>query len=260
MSGGVRSEVRGGVATLTLDEPDNRNALSESLVNGLGDGLARACADESVRVIVLTNTGSTFCAGADLRGGGGAPRWSPTEIYQLILDAPKPVVGRIAGHCLGGGVGLAAACDISVVSAEARFGFSEVRLGVAPAIISVIVLPKLGRAVAAELMLTGRRIGGAEAASTGLVNRAVPMDQLDAEVAGLLAELLAGGPQAQMQIKTLIRRVPQLERDAAFAEMTVLSRQMFGSAEAAEGVAAFRDRRPAAWAAEGENRAARVHA
>lgn len=259
VSSGVRYEVRGAVATLTLDEPDNRNALGESLVNGLGDNLQRASADESVRAIVLTNTGSTFCAGADLRGGG-TPRWSPTELYQLILDAPKPVVGRIAGHCLGGGVGLAAACDISVVSTEARFGFTEVRLGVAPAIISVIVVPKLRCADAAELMLTGRRFTAAEAALLGLVNRAVPADRLDEQVQGLLEELVAGGPRAQAEIKALLRRVPALERDAAFAEMSVLSRELFASDEAAEGIAAFRERRSAAWVAGGESVAARVHA
>lgn len=255
---GVRYEVRGPVATLTLDEPENRNALSASLVDGLGDSLTRAVTDSSVRTIVLTNTGGTFCAGADLRGGG-TPRWTPTELYQLILDGPKPVVGRIAGHCLGGGLGLAAACDISLASTDARFGFTEVRIGVAPAIISVVVLPKLRAADAAELMLTGRRFLAPEAARLGLVNRAVPPEQLDAELDGLLSDLLAGGPQAQTSIKALLRRVPQLDRDAAFTEMTALSRDLFDSAEAAEGIAAFRARRPAAWVSGGQSVAAGLH-
>lgn len=255
---GVRYDVHGPVATLTLDEPDNRNALSESLVDGLGDGLTWAAAEDSVRLIVLTNTGTTFCAGADLRGGG-TPRWTPTELYQLILNGPKPVVGRIAGHCLGGGLGLAAACDISLVSSDAKFGFTEVRIGVAPAIISVVVVPKLRAADASELMLTGRRFAAAEAASLGLVNRAVPPEQLDAELDGLLTDLLAGGPQAQTAIKALLRRLPRLDRDAAFVEMTALSRELFVSAEAAEGIAAFRERRPAAWMFGGESVAAGLH-
>lgn len=244
---GVRYELDGPVAMLTLDEPDNRNALSPSLVDGLGEGLERAAADPDVRAVVLTNSGGTFCAGADLRGGAGRPRYSPTELYQLIMDSPKPVVGKIAGHCMGGGLGLAAACDISVAERDVRLGFTEVRLGVAPAIISVVVLPKLGRADASELMLTGRRFTAERAVELGLLNRAVPAEQLDEVVGRLLEELVAGGPSAQAHIKTMLRSVPALARDDAFEAMTALSRDLFATAEATEGIAAFRERRPAAW-------------
>src|SRR5688572_22228304 len=120
----VLYDVAGGVATITLNRPDNRNAMTPDLLNGLVDGLAAALADDAVRVVVLTNTGNTFSAGADLKNsGGGGPRVSLVEILETMLDAPKPVIGRIAGHCMGGGVGLAAACDISVAADDVRFGF-----------------------------------------------------------------------------------------------------------------------------------------
>jgi methylglutaconyl-CoA hydratase len=244
---GVRYERDGALAVLTLDEPDSRNALSATLLDELGDGLERASGDPEVRVVVLTNTGTTFCAGADLRDGGASPRWSPTAVYEAILDAPKPVVGRIAGHCMGGGLGLAAACDVSIVADDARMGFTEVRLGVAPAIISVIVLPKLRATDAAELMLTGRRLSGREAADLGLLTRAVAREGLDGAVVEVVEELLAGGPAAQAAIKELLRVVPALSREEAFAEATRLSQQLFASEEAGEGIAAFREGRPAAW-------------
>jgi methylglutaconyl-CoA hydratase len=238
---------------LTLDEPDNRNALSATLLDGLGDGLERAMGDADVRLVVLTNTGTTFCAGADLRGGG-EPRWSPTAVYEAILDAPKPVVGRVGGHCMGGGLGLAAACDVSIVAEDARMGFTEVRLGVAPAIISVIVVPKMRAVDAAELMLTGRRFSGREAADLGLLTRAAASDALDGSVAEVVEQLLAGGPGAQASIKGMLRDLPGISRDRAFAEMTRRSQALFASEEAREGIAAFRERRPAAWVPAGRGR------
>src|ERR1700712_3066555 len=150
---GVTYEVSGGVATLTLDEPDNKNALNAAILNGLSDGLSKANADDSVRAIVLTNSGNTFCAGADLKAAsaGEAAVMSFPEIMQSMLASPKPIIGKINGHCMGGGVGLAAVCDISIVDEDIKLGFTEVRIGVSPAMISVVCLPKLSRAVAADL-------------------------------------------------------------------------------------------------------------
>lgn len=238
-----------GVATLTLNRPDNRNALSVELVSALGDSLDAALADEAVRVIVLTNAGPTFCAGADLKSGsgsGGAPRDLPS-ILSDMMDAPKPIVGRINGDCFGGGVGLAAACDISIAAEGVRFGFTEVRIGVAPAIISVVCLPKLRRADALELFLTGERIAAARAAEVGLINRSVPDDDLDRAVDELVEKLLLGGPAAMAAAKLLVARVPDLDRDEAFAWTAELSASLFASTEAAEGIAAFREKRNAAW-------------
>jgi len=248
----VRYRVSGGVATLTMDQPHNRNALTPALLGGLADGLAAALANDAVGAIELTHTGPAFCAGADL-SGTPKPKQRRKElgladVLEDIQDAPKPVVARIAGHCVGGGIGLAAACDISIAGSEAKFAFTEVRVGVAPAIISVVCLPKIRRADALELFLSGERISAARAAEVGLINRAVPADDLDAEVAAVLARLLAGGPSALAAAKRLVYTVPGLERKAAFARTTELSQSLFASAEAAEGMAAFREKRLPSWA------------
>jgi methylglutaconyl-CoA hydratase len=252
----LRFEVVDHVATIVLDDPDRRNALSSRMLDALGDAVRRAASDDEVRVVVLTNRGPTFCAGADLRGTGGAqPRYGLADVLAAIQDAPKPVVGKIAGSAFGGGLGLVAACDISIASASARFGFTEVRVGVAPAIISVVCLPKLSRAAALELFLTGARFDAARAVEVGLLNRAVDDGELDAAVEALVAMLLEGAPGAQRAAKRLVYEVPSLERDAAFARMTERSAALFASPEAREGMTAFRERRRPAWAPEARERA-----
>jgi methylglutaconyl-CoA hydratase len=244
----VKYEATSGVAVLTLDEVDNRNALNARLINGLGDGLTRAVADDAVRVVLLTHEGPVFCAGADLKGGGQEPaRFGFPEVLTLIQDSPKPVVAVLRGPAMGGGVGLAAAADLSVASTDVTFGFTEVRIGLAPAMISVVCLPKLSKADAAELFLTGRKIPAARAAEVGLINRAVAPDDLDAAVAELLRELVAGSPQGLATSKELLRDVPGMPRAQAFAHTQALSARLFQSPEAAEGIAAFRERRPASW-------------
>jgi methylglutaconyl-CoA hydratase len=254
----VRYAVSGAVATLTMDQQQNRNALTPALMSGLSHGLETALADEAVAVIVLTNAGPAFCAGADLSGGPpaaagggkrrGARRDGLADLLAAIQDSTKPVVARIAGHCMGGGVGLAAACDLSVAGDAVKFGFTEVRVGVAPAIISVVCLPKLRRADALELFLSGERISAARAAEVGLINRAVPAADLDAEVAAVVARLLAGGPSALAAAKRLVYTIPGMDRDAAFTRTTEVSQALFASAEAAEGMAAFREKRLPSWA------------
>ncbi len=240
--------VEQGVATITLDRPDARNSLSPELVEGLADHLDEAVGRADVRVVVLTNAGTTFCAGADLKTGAArSPRRSLVDVLTAMLDSPKPVVGRNARHCMGGGVGLAAACDISVIADDATVGFTEVRIGVAPAMISVVCLPKMRRADATELFLSGERITAARAVEVGLLNRAVALDDLDEEVDEVVAKLAAGGPLALAACKRLLREVPDLARDDAFAMTEVLSAELFASDEAAAGMAAFREKRPAPW-------------
>jgi methylglutaconyl-CoA hydratase len=247
----VDYSIAGSVATLRMDQPHNRNALTPALLNGLGDGLVAAVTDPSVRVIVLTHTGPAFCAGADLSAGRAepaeVPRFGLAEILAAIQDSPKPVVARIDGHCLGGGVGLAAACDLSVAADTATFAFTEVRIGVAPAIISVVCLPKLRRADALELFLTGERIPAARAAALGLITSAAPGSELDAAVGALVSKLVAGGSQALAAAKRLIYEVPAMERAEAFARTVELSQALFASDEAAEGMAAFREKRRPSW-------------
>lgn len=240
-------DVSDGVATITLDELDNRNALSVSLVESLAVDLSAAVDDPDVRVIVLTNSGNTFCAGADLKAEPGSQTAGMIPVFEAILDSPKPVIGRIAGHCMGGGVGLAAACDISVIADDALVGFTEVRIGAAPAMISVICLPKMRRADALELFLSGERIAAARAVEVGLFNRAVSRVDLDDVVTAFTDKVSRGGPNALAASKRLVREVPELSRDAAFAMTQKLSASLFASQEAQAGMAAFRERRDAPW-------------
>lgn len=243
---------RDQVATITLDRPDDRNVLSAEMVDSLCDDLSLVIEDDSVRVIVLTNSGTTFCAGADLSSGTAhSARHGLVDLLRLILDSPKPVIGRIAGHCMGGGVGLAAACDLSVVSEQARIGFTEVRIGVAPAMISVVCLPKMLPRDGAELILTGARISAERAAEVGLVNRAAGLEELDRVVEEWIEALVLGAPRAIAASKALLRTVPSMDRDEAFAAMTALSAELFASPEGTEGMAAFRERRPPSWTTKG---------
>jgi len=247
----TRYEIAGGIATITLDRPEQRNALSPDLVNSLGDHLSQAQQDR-VRVVVLTNSGPAFCAGADLKRGtspavAGEARWTLPDIFRLITDGDRPVIAKIAGHCMGGGVGLAAACDLSLAADDVQFGFTEVRRGVAPAVISVICLPKLRRADAAELFLTGRKISAAQAVNVRLINFAVPRARLEAATFELVDEIMAGAPRALAAAKQLIREVPAMGREAAFAWTAQLSAELFSSEEAAAGMAAFRDKTDPPW-------------
>lgn len=250
----VLYELSTGVATITLNQPQRKNALSDDLIDLLGSYLEQAHSDESVRVIVLTNVGNTFCAGADLKsakpgvaGNAGQDTRTFADVFQLIMHGPKPVVGRIDGHAVGGGVGLAAACDISVMRNDAKIGFTEVRLGVAPALISVVCLPKLNRADATELFLTGERITAERAAQARLINEACEPDALDARVAEFIDMLVRGGPRAIAASKAIINSATAATEDELYAEMAITSRELFASEEAQAGIAAFRSKSPAPW-------------
>jgi len=248
----TRFDVTRGVATITLNRPEARNALSVELVDSLALHLEAAIADPAVRVIVLTNTGNTFCAGADLKSAApGQPQTQQRtflDVFDLILEGPKPVIGRIAGHAVAGGVGLAAACDISIMADDAQLGFSEVRIGVSPAVISVVCLPKMRRADAMELFLTGERISARRAVEVGLVNHAAPAGELDAKVDEIVGMVLRGGPNALAASKSLLDKVPSFEsRRAAFEWAQPFSAGLFASDEGAEGIAAFKERRDPSW-------------
>jgi methylglutaconyl-CoA hydratase len=246
----VHRDVAGGVATITLDSPRNRNALSAQLRRELQDHLDAASADPAVRVIVLTHTGPVFCSGMDLRESRGAGAQGVHElprILRTIRTAPTPVVARVAGPARAGGVGLIAACDIAVAADTATFAFTEVRIGVVPAVIAVTVLPRLLPHAARELFLTGETVDAARAAAVGLVNAAVPADLLDAEVARYADLLRRGAPGALAATKALLRRPLGDDLDAAFAAMQELSARHFASAEGQEGMAAFAEKRPPSW-------------
>lgn len=247
-------EVRGEAAWITLNQPERRNALGDAIVAGLLAHLRRAIADPAARVVVLTGAGPTFCAGADLRSGGGSAAATGAgdnpfvQVMKTIWDAPKPVIGRINGHAFGGGVGLAAACDLTVAVDSAQFAFSEVRVGVIPAMISVVCIPKLGVHQAMWLFLTGERVPAARAVELGLIHRAVPAAQLDAAVDEVIALVRLGGPNAVREAKQLVRRIPTLSMDEGFEYTAAKIAELFASDEAAEGMRAFVAKRKPRWA------------
>jgi methylglutaconyl-CoA hydratase len=249
----VRTETAAGIATLTLDSPANRNALSSLLMRELLEGLVAALTDPAVRVVVLSHTGPVFCSGADLKetaeagANGRVPAEMLGDVLAAIWEFGKPVVARIAGPARAGGLGLIAAADIAVCTREATFAFSEVRLGVIPAVISATVLPRLAPRAAAELYLTGEVFDGVRAAEVGLVTAAVPAEGLDAKVAGYCDALVRGGPLALAATKQLLRRTPVDGIRAELADLAARSAGHFKSAEGREGVAAFREKRPANW-------------
>ena len=249
----VHLSVLHGIATIVLDAPERKNALSVAMVNALGDSLEAAISDEAVRLIVITNTGNTFCAGADLKADrpgisdGDVVRWTFIEVMQRIMTAPKPVIGRGDGHVTGGGVGLIAACDISVLRADAKIGFTEARLGVSPAVISVVCLPKMRRADASELFLTAERFSAARAVEVGLINAAVPASELDDKIEEYVDKIVRSGPMALAACKELIARVPYMTMSEGFEFTGPFSAGLFASDEAQAGIAAFRERRPAPW-------------
>ena len=249
----VQYEVRGRAAWITLASPATRNALSGPMIEALGCGLERAIDDAAVRVIVLTGTGPVFCAGADLKGGGvavtqgGGGRNPFVTILSRLWDGPKPVVVAANGNAFGGGVGLIAAADVAIAVEGGTFAFSEVRVGVIPAMISVVVLPKIGVHHAMRLFLTGRRFDAREALEYGLVHRVVPADGLANAVAEEIDAIAQGGPVAVTEAKRLVRTVARLPMDDAFAYAEAKIAELFASAEAAEGMAAFAQRRRPAW-------------
>jgi enoyl-CoA hydratase/carnithine racemase len=255
--GPVRYEVDAAVATITLDRPETRNRLDAEGMAALADALDRAAGDGTVRVVVLTGTGSTFCAGADLSaavsgdaaGFAGSGPDALVRVLTAMLEHPKPLIARVQGHVAGGGNGLVAACDLAVASAAARFAFSEVRIGVAPAVISVVCLQVMNRRDAQELLLTGERVDADRALRAGLLTAVASADGLDAAVDGLVQALLAGGPQALARTKELLRRIPATGVDDGFAHAALMSAELFASAEAREGMTAFIEKRKPSWAA-----------
>ena len=252
----VLLSVESGLATITLNRPDAKNRLdAESMALLLGH-LHATADDPQVRVVVLTGSGTTFCSGADLSGalaatsGGFAAGGTAglVDVLAAMLDHPKPIIARVQGHVAGGGNGLVAACDVAVAAEDAKFAFSEVRVGVAPAIISVVCLQVMHRRDAQELLLTGERVSAERVREAGLVTRVVEADALDAAVAAFVDQFRLGGPEAVARTKELLRRVPAMTRDDAFAWTAEVSAGLFTSTEAREGMTAFIEKRRPTWA------------
>jgi enoyl-CoA hydratase/methylglutaconyl-CoA hydratase len=243
----VHYEVADGIATITLDSPGNRNALSRQLVGELFDRLDRAREDAAAKVVVLRSADRVFCSGADLsEAATGSMEEGARAIVDLqrrILSHPLPVVTRLAGPVRAGGLGIVAASDVVVCSEEVTFAFTESRLALAPAVISLSVLPRLTSRAAYDTFLTGRTFDAAEAAAMGLVTRTVPDAHLDEAVADVCGELAKAHPQGLRETKALLAR-DVLERLEANAEdMVALSARLFGSDEAREAMLAFLSRK-----------------
>ena len=249
----------GGVATLTLNRPEIHNAFNAELVAALRDRFRALAADASVRVVVLTGAGLSFCAGADLRWLQSAVHFSEeenrsdalalTEMLEAIATCPKPVVARVNGAALAGGAGLVAASDIVIAVDSARFAFTEARLGLVPATISPYVVRRIGESHARALFLTAERFETPRALAIGLVHESVSAEQLDAAVRRTVQNLLRGGPAALAETKALIAGIRERRgEDLARYTADLIARLRIG-AEGQEGLHAFLEKRPPAWIA-----------
>ncbi|MCV7171054.1 enoyl-CoA hydratase family protein [Mycobacterium manitobense] len=250
----VRYAVDGGVARLTLDSPHNRNALSTALVAGLHEGMRAAAADAGVRVVVLGHAGGTFCAGADLSEAAGRDpadlaagrAREMTDLLRAILELPVPVIAAVDGHVRAGGMGLIGACDIVVAGAQSTFALTEARIGVAPSIISLTLLPKMSPRAAGRYFVTGEKFGAARAAEIGLIS--VAAEDVEAEVSALAAEIGRGSPQGLAASKRLTTAAILAAFDRDAETLTAQSAELFVSEEAHEGMMAFLEKRPPRWA------------
>lgn len=251
-----------GVLHLVLNRPAVRNAFNEELIDELRDWAESVTRDPAgAHVVVLSGAGKTFCAGADLAWMGRTVEYSHEEnlrdarrmaaMFDALDRLPIPLIARIQGAALGGGAGLAAVCDVVVAAEDAVFGFTEVKLGIVPAVISPYVLAKIGRSAARALFLTGARFDAARAQSIGLAHQVVPISELDAAVGRVAGELLSAGPEAVRAAKELIARAWHLPPEAAAAATAEVIAARRASAEGQEGIRAFLEKRPPRWAAGG---------
>jgi methylglutaconyl-CoA hydratase len=247
-----------GSARITLNRPEIHNAFDDRLIAELTAALAALAHDDAVRVVVLTGSGKSFSAGADLNWMRRTSTYGEAEnladaralakLMATLNELPKPTIARVNGAALGGGTGLVACCDIVIASSHAMFGTTEVRLGLIPAVIGPYVVAAIGVRQARRLMLTAERIGAAEAARIGLVHEVVAADELDAAIATILDHLLKGGPDALAAAKRLVHDLAGRPIDAELIDYTARRiAALRATPEAREGVAAFLDKRPANW-------------
>ena len=246
--------VDGAVVRLMLDSPHNRNALSSVLVEQLHAGLRKAAADPDVRAVVLGHTGGTFCAGADLseataddpQQAAAARAQELASLLRSIVECPVPVIAALDGHVGAGGMGLVGACDIAIAGPRSTFALTEARIGVAPAIISLTLLPKLAPRAAARYYLTGETFGAQRAAEIGLVTEAA--DNLTAAVDAVTADLVRASPQGLAASKALTTAAVLAGFDRDARRLAADSARLFVSEEAREGMLAFLEKRPPRWA------------
>ncbi|HEY1459733.1 MAG TPA: enoyl-CoA hydratase/isomerase family protein [Casimicrobiaceae bacterium] len=259
----LRVTIDHAVASVVLDRPDVHNAFDETSIAELTAALRQLGADDSVRAVVLAGTGTSFCAGADLRWMKRMATFSDAQnladaralagMLTTLNELPKPTIARVHGAAFGGGVGLIACCDIAIATQDAEFAFSEARLGLVPATIAPYVVAAIGERPARRLFLTAERFSAAEAFRLGLLHDLAMTSELDARIGELLHALLRAGPRAQAECKTLLRAVSGRPIDVAAIEDTAARiARVRASAEGREGVAAFLARRNATWITGGE--------
>jgi methylglutaconyl-CoA hydratase len=251
-------EAAGKVARITLNRPEVHNAFTAAMIRELRDAVRAAASDPGVRVVVLTGTGKSFCAGADLNWmreiiaasyeENYAESLAIAEFHEELYRLPKPTIARVNGTAIGGGTGFLSACDIAVASAEAKFGLSEVKLGLVPAAISPYVVRRIGESQARRYFLTGERIDARRAQEIGLVNMVVAPEDLDRRTNEVAASLLSSGPEALAKVKELLHRVPGMSFEDAKAYTAAMIAGLRVSAEGQEGMAAFLERRKPKWA------------
>lgn len=245
------------VLTIRLNRPEAHNALNGPLLRALTAAFRDVAGRDDVRVVILTGNGRSFCAGADLEmmkaaansgfAENEADALAILELMQAVDQCPKPVVGRINGAAIGGGIGLVSCCDIAIAADHARFAFTEVRLGIVPAVVSPFVLRKIGPSAARELFLTGERFDAQHARRIGLVHHVVPAADLDACVQERVNELLQGAPGAQADTKALIGQVHGHAEESVLRDMARLLAERRASDEGQEGMSAFLEKRPPGW-------------
>ena len=248
---------QGTVATIALARPEVHNALNAALIEELERCFDDLSGADGIRVVVLTGDGRSFSAGADIgymRETAGFSYHENVEdarrlarMYRAVDSCPKPVVAKVRGAAIGGGAGLVAAADVAVCEERTRFGFSEVRLGIAPATIAPFVVRKIGYSHARALFLTGERFDASRAREIGLVHSVVPEAELDAAVDGVVESLLQGGPFAQQTIKQLLRQIEATEPMEALGIMTGIIAELRVGEEGQEGLGAFLEKREPSW-------------
>lgn len=253
--------VTGSTATITLDSPKNRNAITQALLDGISDGLSQATADDTVRSIVLTHTGTVFCAGADLKETSGGDSGSSSQsdqrsrgqaanaVIREILTCPKPVIGAISGHVRAGGMGFTAACDMVVAGPKATFGLSEVRIGVVAALIAPVVLARLDDRTAMDWFLRARIVSPAEAKDAGFITQALAAEGSSVEeaVEEILADLRKAAPRALAASKNIVNRDVLESMDRHESDMIELSSQFFSADDAKAGMQSFIEKTTPPW-------------
>lgn len=261
MSGTVMAEVDGGVGIVTLNCPERHNAFDDVLVADLTEALRDAERDDAVRIVVLSSTGKSFCAGADLNWMQRAAGYGEDEnlrdarnlarLLRSLNELAKPTIARVQGAAYGGGVGLIAACDIAIATFEAQFALTEVKLGIIPAVISPYVIAAIGERKARRYMLSAERFSASEAYRIGLLHEIVPSArELDEAIGDLVDALLACGPQAQAEAKDLILNVSGRPiTDAVVADTAHRITRVRASREGREGMSAFLEKRKPVWVA-----------